>query len=135
MLPVLTVSMAVFAVYLLFAGDHAWLVGAIATVVTLSVGMMVAVYVVNRRRSLARLESMGKPKGTLTASEDRLRIESGAGAVELPWASIKKIYRDDEFWLVYLDSDAFCTIPTIGIKEEEIQALWAKFKDSGTKVV
>lgn len=133
-LPALTPAMAAFAFYLFAGGNRSWLVGAIATIVILSFAMMVAVYLVNRSRSIAKLKAMGEPTGTLTAGDDHLRLESGAGASELPWSSIKGIHREDKFWLVCLDNGAFFTIPTMGIAEEQIQLLLARLQASGVNI-
>lgn len=134
LLPIVTLAMAVFLVYLFVTGDRSWLIGAVAAAVALAIATVFGIYVIHHRRSMAKLAAMGNPTATLTAGDDHLRIESGAGASELPWTSVDRVWRYDDYLLVYLDSAAFFTIPTIGVEEAQIRSLQAKFEASGAKV-
>ena len=125
-LPLVTVAMAAYAVYLLVSGDRSWLVGAVSIVVLLAVLTTTATYVVNLRRSMTKLQSMGDLNATLTLNDEFLRIESGAGASEMPWNSISRCEMYADFWLVYLDSAVFFTIPTKGLAESELALLKAR---------
>ncbi len=126
--------MAPLAVHLLLSGDRSWLLGVVSVAVLLSIAMMIAIYVVQLRRSIAKFNAMGEPRAVLTIGGDFLRIESSAGASEIPWKSITKARRYDEFWLLYLDSAVFITVPTVGLTERELESISDRISDSGARV-
>ena len=128
LLPAATFAMLAFAIYLYNSGDRSWLLGAASVVVVLAVGTMIAIYVVQLRRSLAKLDAMGELSATLTLADDFLRIESGAGASEIPWRSITRSRRYDDFWLLYLDSAVFFTIPAAGLSESDVESISSRIE-------
>lgn len=130
LLPAATLGMLGFAIYLYTSGDRSWLLGAASVMVVLAVGTMIAVYVVQLRRSLAKIDAMGEPHAILTIGDDFLRIESGAGASEIPWNSISRARQYDEFWLLYLNSAVFFTIPLVDLPESEVETLLRKIQAS-----
>lgn len=133
-LPIVTLAMAALAVYLLQSGDRSWLLGAVSVAVVLSVSMMIAIYLVQLRRSLAKFESMGERRAVLIMGVDKLRIESNAGASELPWSSITRARQYDDFWLLYLDSAVFFTIPTAGLDDSEMESVNRRISASGARI-
>lgn len=119
LLPIVTLAMAVLAIYLIVSGDRSWLVGAVSVAVFLAIATMISIYVVHLRRSTKKLDAMGEMSATLTMDHDHLRMESGAGAAELPWASIVTARKYNDFWLVHLENAAFFTIPTVGLADSD----------------
>ena len=134
LLPVVTLAMAFLAVYLFLSGDRSWLLGAVSVAVFLAIGMMIAIYAVQLRRSMLKFDAMGEPRAILTMGEDNLRIESSAGASEIPWTSISQARRYGEFWLLYLDSAVFITIPTVGLTDSEVESISSRISSSGARV-
>ena len=98
--PVATVFLCGYLGYLLSIGTRSWLVGVLGTVVVVSVTMMAAFYFVHLSRSLKRLRSMQTPEVKLEFNEEKFKLTSELGASEVQWATIKKLWRFENVWLL-----------------------------------
>src|SRR4051794_19230482 len=64
---------------LLVSGDRTWFVGAIATIWIVGVIFVVALYVIHRRASMAKLYAMGSPEARFEADDQSFRIQTALG--------------------------------------------------------
>ena len=135
LLLLVTASMFVFLVYLLVKGDRSWLVGLLASVVSLAIVTITASYFVHLKRALARLGRMKKPEAILELSENRFRIASDVGESEFEWSIICKAWRFEEVWLLFFSTGEFMTLPTKNIPENHKGFIISKLKEHGAKVV
>lgn len=134
LLPAATVLMLAFFVFLVWSGNRSWLVGLIGSVVVFAVAFMSTIYVAHLRSSIARLDAMGQPSATLELSDERLRIHSNAGASEVPFASITDVWLRKDYWLLFLGTNQFITIPTDNLSQDIIGFLRSKFEKVITRV-
>ena len=130
-----TIFMAGFLIYRVVQGDRSWLIGLIGTVVFMAVTIMVASYLVHLKRSLSKLELMGKPEATLELEDDRFRVSSGSGSSEIEWSLIKQVWCFDEVWLLFFSAGEFMTLPIKNVSAESKELIISKLKMVGAKVV
>lgn len=96
---------------LVMQGDTSWVVGAMATVLVLSVVFSGALYFLHYRASLHKFRAMGSAQAALRVDDASFSIESSIGSVTLLWSSIKELWRFQGFWLLLYSRAQFNILP------------------------
>jgi len=115
-------------VFLLWRGDRSWLVGLLGTVVLFSCVFMAAMYSIHMKNSTARLDATGNSTATMELSEDTLRLQSQAGASELPYDSVSDVWFREDYWILFLGTNQFFTIPTKNLDADTSRFLRSKLE-------
>ena len=131
LLPLMTGLMLALFLFLLWRGDRSWLVGLLAAVVLFSCSFMVSMYFIHLKNSTSRLDAMGNSTAILELSEGFLRLQSQAGASELPYESVTDVWFREDYWILFLAPNQFFTIPTRNLDEDTTEFLRAKLDSRG----
>jgi hypothetical protein len=115
-------------------GDTSWRTGVLATILAITIALIVAIYVLHYRNALQKLTAMGKPQATLSASESSLTLSSGAGSATLPWSAVTEIWRFESCWLLLFSKAQFVTVPLADMTAECADYILARVQDAGGKV-
>jgi hypothetical protein len=127
------VMLAAFIV-LLALGQRGWLVGALGTLIVLSAGLVVMVWVTFHRRALGTLRKMTSPIATFTFDDDGIAVSSDLSSGTLKWQAVQKLWCFPEAWLVFVAKGAYSTIPTACLTEDAKQFIIDKLNEQGTKI-
>ena len=120
--------------YLFAMGDRSWYVVVFGTAFVFGVVVAGALYLTHYRASLQRLRRMQNPEGTLELDESTFRITSDVGTSDIAWASIIKVWRFPEFWLLFLSRRQFITFPIADLDGEAQEILLDRFRSHGIKL-
>ena len=131
MLPVVTGLMLAFFVFLLLRGDRSWLVGLVGTGVLFSCAFMAAMYSIHMKNATARLDATGNSTATMELFDSTLRLQSQAGASQLPYDSVADVWFREDYWILFLGPNQFFTIPTLNLDVETSRFLRSKLKSRG----
>jgi hypothetical protein len=115
-------------------GDTSWRTGVLATILAVTIALIVAIYVLHYRNALQKLTAMGKPQAMLSASESSLTLSSGAGSATLPWSAVTEIWRFESCWLLLFSKAQFVTVPLADMTAECADYILARVQDAGGKV-
>ena len=121
-------------VYLWLSGDRSWFIGAAATVLVFTVGMIVAVYFVHSANMNRKLKDMGAPEATFTATEPSFTVASGAGSSTMPWSSVTDVLKLKRCWLLSFSKAQFITVPLAGVSEEMRTFILQRIEAAGGKI-
>jgi hypothetical protein len=117
--------------YNLHRGDRSWFVGALATVVFISVAFPIAIYWAHYRNGLIKFKALGLPQASFSATESSFTFESGAGSSTLPWASVTEIWQFDAYWLMLFSKAQFVTLPLTDMSAEFRAFILQRVRASG----
>ncbi len=63
--------------------------------------------------------AMGSPEAQLVITDESFTISSGAGSSTIPWRRFSRVWKQPDYWLLFLDKDHMpMTIPLEGIDWE-----------------
>jgi len=113
---VLTAAVA----YSLIHGDRGWFAGATATVLALGLVMMPLTFLTHYRSSVRRLRAMRPPEATLTMTEQGFSLSSSIASSSVQWSAGKELWETPDFWLVFLSSAQFITLPTADVSGDAL---------------
>jgi hypothetical protein len=131
------VALAVVGGAVLFSvvnGERGWFVGAGGTVFVLAVIFAGALFLVHYRGSMGRLSRMNPPEASLVIADDGFTISSSAGASTLRWSAITEIWERPQYWLLFLSSAQFITVPTSDVPAQSLELLKTRIVAAGGKV-
>ena len=128
-------ALTIYAMYLIFSGDRTWYVGLVGTVVIIGAVTIFASYIVQIKRSLARLKRMGKPTAIFEYSDNIFKVTSDIGSSEFKWSLIAKIMCLDRAWVIYFSENETMTLPISNINEESRAFILSKVKENKGKIV
>lgn len=120
---------------LLLQGDRSWLVGLIGTTLSISYLILVSIYVVHFKNSIAKFRDMGNPSATFRAEEQSFTIESGIGTSTLKWSAVKEIWQFQDVWLLLFSKSQFSTLPLANVPPEMQAFILEKIKLAGGKIL
>jgi hypothetical protein len=127
-------AMTVGFLRLLFQGDRTWLIGLIGTILGVSYLMLVSIYVVHFKNSMAKFRDMGSPNATFRAEEQSFTVESSMGTSTLQWSTVKEIWQFQDVWLLLFSKAQFSTLPLTNLPLEMQTFILEKVKLAGGKV-
>jgi YcxB-like protein len=125
----LTASLALF----LWQGDRSWLVGALATVLVLSLGFAALLYLLHYRNAINKLRSMPSKQATFVAEDAQFSVTSELGSSTLPWASVHALWRAPNCWLLLFSKAQFITLPLACLSAEMQVFIAQRIEASGGK--
>ena len=128
------VILAVILVSWVASGDRSWMVGALGTILGMSIVMMIVIYVVTYRRGLRRLKMMDKPEATLVMAESSFTLSTGAASSTTPWSTVTEIWQYPGFWLVFFAKHAYFTVPLEDFRAEEETFFLERVRSAGGKI-
>jgi hypothetical protein len=120
--------------FLLAQGDASWVVGVLATVLSLGVVFVVALYFIHYRTSLHKFRAMGQPQATFRANESSFTIISGVGTVTYQWSAIKELWQFPQVWLLLFSPAQFSTLPVACMPPEMQAYVLQRVRAAGGKV-
>lgn len=121
-------------IFMLYASQSSWLVGALGAFLFLAVLFVVLVYVVHYKRSINKFKAMNPKSASLEVSESEFSLSSSLGTVSLTWQAISDVWVYENMWLIFFSKYQFSTIPLSGISEEEQAYFLAQIKLAGGKI-
>lgn len=127
------VTLASFVV-LLALGQRDWLVGALGTLLLLSAGVAVIVWVTFHRRALVTFRKMRTPVATFTFDDDGIAVSSDLSTGTLKWQAVQNLWCFPEAWLLFVAKGVYSTLPTACLTEDVKQFIIAKLKEQGTRI-
>ena len=127
----MTCGVAVLAVQ----GDRSWFLGIMGTVVGMGYLMLVSIYVIHFKNSMAKFRDMGSPSATFRADEQSFTIESGVGVSKLQWSAVKEIWQFQDVWLLLFSKAQFSTLPLANVPPEMQAFILEKVKLAGGKIL
>ena len=86
------------------------------------------------RRIKSDLESIRRktyPGTRYQFTDDGIRWESELGFTFLKWRALRKLFRSDEYLLLYWDEDLYQALPTDALNEELVHFILGTCKESG----
>ena len=103
-------------------------------IVGLSVAGIVALYFWYRHTILRRwteaMAAMGKPEAELSVNDESFTISSGAGSSTIPWRRCTKLWKRNDYWLLFLGKDYMpMTLPLDGIDAEILRMIELKVSE------
>ncbi len=120
--------------YLIGSGDESWLVGALGVIAVLTAAMGVALYIVPRGRSLARLRDMPSQSAELIFGDSGITVTSEIARQEFPWRLIERIWTYPRFWMVFLRGANYMIIPMSTVDEAARAFIVDRVKQNGGHV-
>jgi hypothetical protein len=116
----LIVDFLIIALFFYFwiSGDRSWAIGAMGMSIVIYIFVHILTYFVPLRRSLQRLSNMNSKGVTVKLDEKCLSVRSDLGLAELPWTSIKKIWKYTDLWLLFPAGGVHFTFPVAALNEE-----------------
>jgi hypothetical protein len=121
-----SLALALTLVWLFFWDDYNsffWVMG-------LSLAACIGIYFwcayQSSRRWKRALSAMGKPEAQLVLTEDSFAVSSGAGSSTIPWRRFTKIWKQPDFWMLFLDSGYPVTLPLAGVSPEVLELIEEK---------
>ena len=121
-------------IYSVSSGDRSWWVGVSASILCIAVIFAVALYVVHYRGAIIRFRRMKSPEATFEAGDDRFRMISDIGSVDLSWSTIAEVWQFPAFWLLFLSRAQFITLPLADLSNEAQELILSRAKSHGAKV-
>ncbi len=119
---------------LVHQGDTSWRIGVLASVVSLGIGLAIALYLIHYRNALHKLKAMGRPQATLDLSESSFSLSSGAGMATLPWSSIAEVWRFKTCWLLLFSKAQFVTLPLADLPPDAQAFILERVQAAGGKI-
>jgi YcxB-like protein len=120
--------------YFVANGDRSWFVGAIGTVLAFGALLAGAMFLIRYRHALRRLNQMRPPEATLVLSAEGFTISTTMSSATIRWSAIKEILERPNFWLLFLSSAQFITVPTSDVSRAELEIIRSHVVASGGKV-
>ena len=80
------------------------------------------------------ISSNGSPASHSELSDDRFRITSDLVSSEIRWPVIKKVWRDETFWLVFFTRTQSMILPLVDLPQESQDFIIQKVRDNGGTV-
>jgi hypothetical protein len=121
--------------FFLYIGDRSWFVGAHATVLTIGISFLIALYWTHYRNGLKKFRAMSSPQATFSASESSFTLQSDLGSSTLPWSSITEIWQFEQYWLMLFSKAQFVTLPLADISPEFRASILERVRTSGGVIV
>ncbi|MEL7352921.1 MAG: YcxB family protein [Cyanobacteria bacterium P01_A01_bin.116] len=119
----------------LIRGTASWVTGVCATVFVLGVGLVVTIYAVHIKNSMAKFRALGQPEARFIAEDETFTLVSDVGSSTLNWSAIQEVWRFSEFWLVLFSKAQFSIIPLAGVSHQMQVFVLDKVRGSGGKVI
>ena len=132
--PTAVLVLAVCLVWQIFQGERSWIVGALGTILAVGAAMMVAIYVVHYRSTMARFREMGKPEATFRADEATFTVSTGIETSTVQWRAVKEVWQFRDSWLLLFSKAQFITLPTACLPSEMQAFILDRVKAAGGKV-
>jgi hypothetical protein len=120
--------------YFVAQGERGWLVGAGGTVFVLAIIFVVAIFRSQYQSSLQRLHKMQPPEATLTLTESGFTLSSNLGSSTARWSAITELWEAPQFWLLFVSSAQYITLPTADIPRESLDEIRRSLVKAGGKV-
>jgi hypothetical protein len=127
-------GLAIILAVLFHGGTRPWWLGSLITGCIVAALMPLTIYVVHYRNSMQSFRRLKSPQGVLEAGENRFRITSDYGAIELPWGAIVEVWRFPELWLLLFSPAQFCTLPLADLDTEGREFILDRLRASGAKI-
>ena len=115
--------------------DTSWVTGVLATLLALSLALLIVLYRSLMKASLVRYRALAGQPAILSGDITSFVIQSVAGSNTMSWQTVSAIRRYDDMWLLALVGGGFFTIPLEGTKADEREFLMDRVMAHGGKVV
>lgn len=123
-LGLVAVVVTVFSLaFLIWEGDYSWITGFLGAGLLFIAMTFGVVWQLHRKAMREKLAANPSRQAVVTLTDTDIKISSEAGASTLPWATFCEVWRFDDFWLLFLASNNFITIPTEGVPEEALELI------------
>jgi len=131
-LPLLVLLLLV--TYQVARGDRSWWVGLLGGIVCIGLAIAIAGWLAQRRRALDALRDLEEGKASFTVGEDRLVIRTARAAAELPWKTVREVWRYPDLWFLVYSPNSFSTLPLRGVPAEALEQIENRVRGAGGKV-
>ena len=111
-------GLLVAAVFLVITQPGSWLAGAVAGAAAVLLLLLIGLYFLHYRQSMAKLARMQQPHAVLQLTESELTASSQAGSFSAPWSACTDLWRFSDFWLLIIGKGQFMTLPLADLSDE-----------------
>jgi hypothetical protein len=127
-------GMSLGVAVLVAQGDRSWLLGFMAMAVGMAYLMLLCLYVIHLKNSMAKFRDMGSPNATFRAEEQSFTLESGIGTATLQWSTVKELWKFQDVWLLMFSKAHFSTLPVANLPSDLQAFILEKVKLAGGKI-
>ncbi len=134
MIPFFIIAVTVGIIYFGVTGVRTWKIGMFATLdgfVILTAGLL---YYTHLKVALKRFSLLEGKSVMLTMDNEKFHFKSAIGESHLKWELIKKIWRFEDYFLIFYSMSEFNTIPSTNMTNEEIEFFFNKAAEHGAKI-
>ena len=124
--------LAMWVVYLSFAGERSWIFGFILAVFVIYAGVLVFGYFRLRNLSTSKFKKIASPLAIFSFSDIGVSIEADTGKLELAWKMIDEVIESPDVWVLLAGAGSI-TLPTQSIDDELKESILNKVKKGGPK--
>lgn len=120
--------------FFIVQGERGWFVGVGATIFILAIVFTATIFLHQYKGSLNRLQQMQPPEATLALTDEGFTVASNVGASTLKWEAITELWVHPQYWLLFLSSAQYITLPTADISRERLETIKDRVAASGGKI-
>lgn len=116
-------------IFLIWQGDHSWITGFIGAALLFIVMIFGVVWQQHRQVLRGKLAAIPSRQATVKLTESDISFISEAGTSTLPWSSFTEVWKLDTFWLLFVATNNYVTIPTDGVPSEALKYISERLPD------
>jgi len=124
---------AAMLLVLLMGGDRSWFVGVLAALALFVAFIALAGYRTHYRDRIEVLRKMSDGRAQLHVQDETVTFSSRNSSSTFPWSTITKIWRFDDFWLLFYGR-AFSILPIAQIGEPMRAFILKRVTEAGGKL-
>jgi YcxB-like protein len=127
-------AMSLGVAALVSQGDRSWLMGLMGMAIGMGYLMLLCLYVIHLKNSMAKLRDMGSPNATFRADEQSFTLESGIGTSTLQWSTVKELWKFQNVWLLMFTKAHFSTLPVANLPADLQAFILERVQLAGGKI-
>jgi hypothetical protein len=134
--PLYFIAMGLLAVSMILAAvqeSHGWFVGVVATALTLGTLVPVVAIRTHTKAAISRLVQLDDGAASIDIGEERLRLSSKLGSIDLPLARVTTVWEYEDCWVLLAGRSILMTLPIEGVPQSTLDAWRAGLEASGAK--
>lgn len=133
--PAVTVAIGAAAFFLaMYRHRTDWIVGVMATCALLSAWVILAMYRVQRRRSMHALVQLDGQPARMDMTDTHVALISPAGEARMPWTQFKALWRLQTVWALEQREGGVSMLPKADLDEESRALLLQHLQRAGAKL-
>jgi hypothetical protein len=134
--PLFFIAMGLLAISVILAAvqeSHGWFVGVVATALTVGTLVPIVAIRTHTKAAISRLVQLDDGAASIDIGEERLRLSSKLGSIDVPLARVTTVWTYDDCWVLLAGRSILMTLPTAGIPQSALDAWHADLDAAGAK--